>query len=399
MTKNGRFQTFFPVIFSFYIIGFVDLVGVATGYVKTDFDLSDTVAQFLPSMVFIWFALLSIPTGILQDRVGKKRTVILGMLLTAVGLMIPFLSYSYWTVLMGFGFLGMGNTVLQVSANPLLIQISHPRDESANLSLSQFVKACASLLGPVIIALLVDSFGNWRLVFPVYAFLTLCAAGWLSGIRIMEKKPIRSPATLYSVLSLLRDKWVRIMIIAMALIVGFDVGINSNIVRFLTARFDLNMETAGYGISLYFASLMAGRLTGALVLRKVNERTFLIGSLLLCLASLFGLVFIDNLMVNWVLIFTAGLGFSNIFPQLFSMILRIRPEHANELSGLIILSVSGGALIPPVMGLLSDIFNHTWIIFVLISCMIYVGVSSISLLKEIKSWNNDDDTHSNHTNP
>ena len=74
-----------PVFATFYVMGFVDLVGMATGYVKEDFQLSDSMAQLLPSMVFLWFALLSIPTGIFQDRRGKKLTANIGMLLTAVG--------------------------------------------------------------------------------------------------------------------------------------------------------------------------------------------------------------------------------------------------------------------------------------------------------------------------
>ena len=124
MNKQVSFKYLLPVLMSFYIMGFVDLVGVATGYIKKDFNLSDTVAQLLPSMVFIWFALLAIPTGIFQDRKGKRFTVNTGMVITGIGMLVPFVHYSYLTAVVGFMILGIGNTILQVSANPLLIDIS-----------------------------------------------------------------------------------------------------------------------------------------------------------------------------------------------------------------------------------------------------------------------------------
>lgn len=386
MTTTGRSQALIPVLCSFFVIGFVDLVGVVTGYVRLDFNLSDTMAQFLPGMVFIWFAILAIPTGLMQDRMGQKNTVVLGMLITILGLITPWLYYSYWTVLSGFAVLGMGNTILQVAANPLLVNISKSRDESANLSLSQFVKATASLLGPVIIALFVTTYGDWRLVFPLYALFTLVMAIWLYGVEVPEKSFHNKPhASLGSTIRLLKDHWIRMIIVGTALIVGFDVGFNSNIVRFMMARFELDLEDASYAISLYFASLMTGRFIGSLLLRKINENIFLMCSVLLCILSLLCMVFIKGLFVNWILIFLAGLGFSNVFPQIFSLILKLKPTHTNELSGLIILSISGGALIPPIMGLLTDLIHFTWIIWLLIICMIYVFIASLLLFKKLNT--------------
>ena len=152
MSNNISLKQIVPVFLSFYIMGFVDLVGVATGFIKQDFNLSDSVAQLLPSMVFIWFALVSIPPGIFPDRKGKRKTVTLSMIVTSVGLLIPLIEYSYTTVVISFIILGIGNTILQVSANPLLIDISSKESKAANLSLSQFIKAIASMLGPIITA-------------------------------------------------------------------------------------------------------------------------------------------------------------------------------------------------------------------------------------------------------
>lgn len=374
-------KLFLPVIFSFFVMGFVDLVGVATGYLKQDFDLSDKVAQLIPFMVFIWFALMSIPTGIFQDRKGKKLTVNIGMIFTAVGLIIPFVYYSLPTALLGFAILGIGNTILQVSANPLLIDISSQDSKAANLSLSQLVKATASMLGPIITAGVALYTGNWKLVFPVFAAISLISAIWLNAVKIDESKPDKAPATFKSSFALLRNPYILITIIAIFFMVGFDVAINTNIATYLTSRFSISLEAASMGIVIYFASLMIGRFIGALLLRKLNIRIFLVISTLVTLVGLVGIIISNDLLLTRILIFVTGLGFSNVFPIMFAIIVEKKPDYANELSGLIILAVSGGAIIPPIIGVFSDMFGVTAVIYVLIFCILYISYASYYVIK------------------
>lgn len=365
---------------SFYIMGFVDLVGVATGYVQKDFALSDSIAQLLPSMVFIWFALISLPTGIFQDRRGKKITVSIGIFITGIGLLIPFLMYTYPAVVLGFSLLGIGNTILQVSANPLLIDISTKNTQSANLSFSQFVKASAALLSPIFIAILVRVFGDWKLIFPVYAIISIVIALWLLSIKIDEKSSSKPPATFGSIITLFKKKTVVVLVVGIFLIVGFDVGMNSNIALFLKSRFGLDLETAGFGISVYFGALMTGRFLGGVLLRYISERNFIIASLTLTFIGLAGIIFITNIEAIWVMIFIAGLGFSNIFPLLFSIAIDRMPDYANEVSGLIILAVSGGAVIPPIMGYVNQTLGSIAPILVLVACMLYVAYATLFIL-------------------
>jgi FHS family L-fucose permease-like MFS transporter len=373
MTKEKTsIRVLVPVFLTFYVMGFVDLVGVATGYVKQDFGLSDSRAQLLPMMVFLWFALVSIPTGIFQDRRGKKFTVNLGILITALGMLVPFIHYTYLTAVLGFMILGIGNTILQVSANPLLLDISAKGTRAANLSLSQFIKATASMLGHIITVALARLTGNWKLVFPLYAALSVLSALWLYSVKVEESRPEKKPATFGSVLSLLRLRFVFIMIIGTFLMVGFDVGINSNIATFLSTKFAISLDSASIGISIYFASLMVGRFLGAIFLRKLNPINFFIISSLITLGGLAGILLSGNLMLTRILIFVTGLGFSNTFPIIFALTIDRMPDYSNELSGLIILSVSGGAILPPLMGILTDLINVNAIIYVLIFCMIYV---------------------------
>lgn len=381
MKQKTSIKIFLPVIFSFFVMGFVDLVGVATGYVKQDFNLSDKMAQLIPFMVFIWFALMSIPTGIFQDRKGKKLTVNIGMLLTGLGLLIPFVYYTLPSALVGFALLGIGNTILQVSANPLLIDISPEGSKAANLSLSQLVKAIASMLGPIVTAGLALYLNNWKLVFPVFAVISLLSAWWLGSIKIDESKPKKAPATFKSAFTLLKNKYILITILAIFFMVGFDVAMNTNIATFLTAKFGISLESASMGIVIYFASLMTGRFIGALLLRKVNIKVFMVVSTLLALAGLVGIIFSENLLFTRILIFVAGFGFSNVFPIMFALIVDQKPDYANELSGLIILAVSGGAIIPPVIGIFTDLFGFVAAIYVLIFCILYITYASYYVIK------------------
>ena len=385
MNKKSTLKVLIPVFITFYVMGFVDLVGMATGYVKEDFQLSDSLAQLLPSMVFFWFALLSIPTGIFQDRRGKRLTVNLGMAITGIGMLVPFVHYTYLTAIIGFMILGIGNTILQVSANPLLLDISSKDAKAANLSLSQFIKASAAMLGPIITVLLVRLTGNWKLIFPIYAFISLLSVIWLYTVKIEESKPDKEPATFRSVIGLFRKPFVIIMIISTFLMVGFDVGMNSNIANFLRTKFDISLESASFGISIYFASLMVGRFLGAILLRKINQNKFLTWSVIVSLLGLAGIILSGNLALSRIMIVVAGLGFANTFPIIFAMIVDRMPDYANELSSLIILSVIGGAVIPPVMGLLSDNISVTASMFVLVFCMIYVGFATYYAIRTKKT--------------
>jgi FHS family L-fucose permease-like MFS transporter len=382
MKKENSLKQFLPVIFSFYVMGFVDVVGLATGYIKNDFGLSNGVAQILPFMVFIWFALLAIPTGVFQDNKGKRLTVNIGMVITGLGLMIPFIHYSLLTAIIGFAVLGIGNTILQVSANPLLLDISSDEGKAANLSLSQFVKAIASMLGPIIAAGLALYTGNWKYIFPVYAFISFASALWLNSVKIKETKPDKARATISSVFSLLKNPYIVIMVFAIFFMVGFDVTMNTSIANFLGSRFSISIESASLGISIYFASLMTGRFLGAFLLRKIDAKLSLVVSTIITIIGLIGLIMSHDLLITRIMIFVAGFGFSNVFPIMFAIIVQRKPDYANELSGLIILAVCGGAIIPPIAGLLSDMFNATASIYVLLACIAYVAYATYYAIKK-----------------
>jgi fucose permease len=298
------------------------------------------------------------------------------MAITGLGLLLPFIHYTYLTAVLGFMVLGIGNTIMQVSANPLLLDISSENNKAANLSLSQFLKATAAMLGPIITAALAEYTGNWKLIFPIYAAISLISIIWLYSVKIVESKPEKEPASFGSVLSLFKKPFVVVMVLSTFMLVGFDVGMNSNIAIFLKTRFNISLESASLGISIYFASLMISRLLGGILLRKMNTYDFLKGCIVLTFIGLAGIIFSKDLILTRMMIFITGLGFANLFPIVFALVVNRMPQYANELSSLIILSIVGGAVIPPVMGFLSDTIGMTASIIVLVACMAYIAFAS-----------------------
>jgi MFS transporter, FHS family, L-fucose permease len=370
-----------PVFLSFIVMGFIDIIGVATGYVKQDFKLTDFIAQFLPMMVLLWFFVLSVPAGVLQDKIGKRNMLNIGMILQAVGLGLPFIHYSFAMMFASFILLGIGNTIIQVSANPLLQDVSPPEKLASYLSTSQFVKAIVSFSGPLIASFLAGTFGNWKLVFAVYGITSLLAALWLSMTPIKESKPDRKPASFASCFGLLKNRFVALMALSIFLIVGAEVAINTNIANILIAKYGLTLEKAAVGISMFFAGETIARFLGAIILNWIKPRIFLLLTALLSLAGVLGVFFAPGNTIAFISIFTMGLGIGNMFPIIFSLALERMPERANEISGLLIMAVSGGAVIPLVMGYVSTTFGPLISVSVVGCCMLYILWVSIFVSK------------------
>ncbi|MBD0779412.1 MFS transporter [Maribacter sp. ANRC-HE7] len=371
-TNKIQLNKFFPVFLTFIIMGFVDIVGVSTGYVQKDFDLSDSMAQFIPSMVFIWFFVFSIPVGVLQDKIGKKKMMNLGIMITIFGLILPFIYYSFVVILIAFVFMGIGNTIVQVAASPLLQEVTPKEKLSSFLSLSQFMKAITSLTGPIIATYMAITYEKWILVFAVYAVISLVNLLWLSGTKIDESIKSETPATFASCMKLLTNKFVLAMVIAIFLIVGADVGMNSNIQGFLMKLHGLTLENASYGISIYFTALMISRFVGAILLQFLKPIFFLVTTTVLAIIGTLMIMFSSTEMMAYIAIFIVGLGAGNLFPLIFSIAINKMPSRSNEISGLLIMAIVGGAVVPPIMGFVSSSSGIMGSLVVLLVCFAYM---------------------------
>ena len=358
MQKSNSRLAVLPVMFGFFIMGFVDIVGIATNYVKADFaGMDDKVASLISLSCFLWFLILSIPTGMLMNRIGRKKTVLLSFAVTAVAMLIPILKYDFVCILVAFAMLGVGNTILQVALNPLVSSVVSSDKLTGTLTLGQFTKAVSSFLGPILAAMFAGSAFGWKAVFPTYSIITFLAMVWLALSPIQEQMVERSEISFGRTFSLLKDKYIVLFFVGILVLVGVDVGMGITFPKLLQERCSLPLEKAGLGNSVYFLARTVGAFLGGLILMKYPAGKFFTASSLVALAALVGLIFSKNLVTVLVFVGLFGLGYANLFSIIFSISMLKVPQKTNEVSALLIVGVCGGAIIPPVLGVVTDSFG------------------------------------------
>jgi len=378
--KKLNIPKLMPVLMAFIVMSFVDLVGIGVDKVKSDMSLSNTLAQLIPSAAFLWFLLLSVPVGIIQARIGKRLMLNIGMLVTAAGLLVPFFIYSFSMVLFGFALLGIGNTIVQVSANPLIIDVVPSNRTSSFLSFSQFIKAIGSMIGAPLAGFFALKFGDWKLLFLVFGIVSILSVLWLGMTKVDERKPENIKVTFGSAFSLLGNGFILLMVLAIFVVVGIDVGFNSNSGQLLMRHFGIEQTAAESGRSVYFFGRMLGTFAGAILLTKISSRKFLMGTSFFGILAFIAILAIPSAAAAWVLVFLIGMFVANIWPLVFSIAVEKYPDRSNEISGLMMSAICGGAVIPLVMGWVSDLSSVTAGIWVLIACMLYLfGVGVYSL--------------------
>lgn len=381
MKQSNSKWTILPILFGFFVMGFVDVVGISTNYIKQDFGLSDTLANLIPMMVFLWFAIFSIPTGMLMGRIGRRNTVAVSLGITIVAMLLPLFLYDFAGVLLAFALLGIGNTILQVSLNPMVASVVVPGKVTSVLTLGQFLKAVSSFLGPLIAGAAASFWGNWKWIFAVYAVTTLLSLAWLlTGVH-EEKKKSAQASTFATVCSLFKDRYIVMLFIGILLIVGIDVGLNTTIPKLLMEKTGMSVSEAGLGSSLYFSARTIGSFVGAFLLAKIASDRFMQYSMMLALVGFILLLLVNSLLWISVLVVIVGLACSNVFSIIFSYALQHLPERDNEISALMIMGVSGGALVTPLMGILSDAFGQVAGLSLLLFCLLYLGWISFRLQK------------------
>lgn len=346
-------------MFGFFIMGFVDIVGVATNYVKADFTgMNDKVAGLISLSCFLWFLILSIPTGMLMNKIGRKKTTLLSFAITTVAMLVPVVRYDFAFVLVAFTMLGIGNTILQVALNPLVSNVVSSEKLTGTMTLGQFIKAISSFLGPILTAAFAGGVFGWKMVFPVYAAVTLMAMAWLALSPINENRVENPDISFARTFSLLKDNYIVMFFIGILVLVGVDVGMGVTFPKLLQERCGLPLEKAGMGNSVYFLARTIGAFLGGLILMKYSVRKFFNGSVILALASLVCLIFAKGLIPILILVALFGLGYSNLFSIVFSTSMLRVPEKTNEVSALLIVGVCGGGVITPLLGIITDAFGN-----------------------------------------
>ena len=365
-----------PLMLCFFAMGFVDLVGIASNYVKEDLQLTDSVANVFPSLVFFWFLIFSVPTGILMNKIGRKKTVLLSLIVTLVSLVLPVLGENFGIMLVSFSLLGIGNALMQTSLNPLISTVIKGGHLASTLTFGQFVKAIASFLAPYLAMWgamdLLPTLGlGWRALFVIYLVMGIFATLLLAGTPI-EEEPVGQASSVTGCLRLLGKPVVLLSFIGIMCHVGIDVGTNTTAPKILMERLGYSLNEAAFATSLYFIFRTMGCLTGSLFLRLLRTRTFFIISVVMMALSMAGLFLGHSQTVLYASIALVGYGNSNVFSMIFSQALTDMPEQKNEVSGLMIMGLFGGTVFPLLMGFASDAVGQMGAVAVMAVGVIYL---------------------------
>lgn len=375
--NNTKTLKLIPVMLCFFAMGFVDLVGIASNYVKDDLHLTDSTANVFPSLVFFWFLIFSVPTGMLMDRIGRKKTVLLSLLVTFVSLLLPIFGESYGLMLVSFSLLGIGNALMQTSLNPLVATVIQGGNLASTLTFGQFVKAIASFLAPYIAmwgaTASIPAFGlQWRVLFPIYMVIGVIATLLLWMTPITEEEQTEKASSFAECLKLLGLPVVLLSFIGIMCHVGIDVGTNTTAPKILMERLDMSLNEAAFATSLYFIFRTIGCLTGSFFLRVMNNKVFFIISILMMAFSMCGLFFGTSKAVLYTAIALVGYGNSNVFSLVYSQALLSVPERKNAVSGLMIMGLFGGTVFPLIMGFASDSIGQMGAVLVMAVGVVYL---------------------------
>ena len=390
MKQNNKLALV-SVMLCFFCMGFVDLVGTASNYVKEEQGLTDTVANVLPSLVFFWFLIFSVPTSVLMNKIGKKQTVLLSMAVTALSLLLPIFGNSFPLMLVAFSLLGIGNALMQTSLNPLMALVSGGENLASQLTFGQFIKAIASFMAPLIAGwgykALIPTFGlDWRVLFAIYFVVSVVATVmlWTTSIEGDEKAAEQLPSVgtqFVNCFRLLGEPVVLLSFLGIMCHVGIDVGTNTTAPKLLIERTGMTLDEAGFATSLYFIFRTLGCLTGSYFLRVLKTRTFFIISVVMMAASMLLLSIGDTKMLLYIGIALVGYGNSNIFSMCFAQALTAMPQKQNEVSGLMIMGLFGGTIFPLLMGFASDAMGQIGAVLVMAVGVVYL----FSYIKQLKT--------------
>ncbi len=376
-SQSNTFMKLIPVMLCFFVMGFVDLVGIASNYVKADLDLSDAEANIFPSLVFFWFLIFSVPTGMLMNKIGRKSTVLLSLVITFISLLLPMFGEGFALMLVAFSLLGIGNAIMQTSLNPLISNVISEDKLASSLTFGQFVKAIASFLAPYIAmwgaAGLLPLFGlEWRVLFPVYMFIAALAILLLGLTSIKEEQSSGKSANIGQCLALLGKPFILLSFVGIMCHVGIDVGTNTTAPKILMERLGQSLAEAGFATSLYFIFRTVGSFVGAFLLQRFSAKQFFAVSALCIFLAFVGLFVVESKMALYICIAMIGFGNSNIFPIIFSQALMNMPDKKNEVSGLMIMGLFGGTLFPLAMGFASDAFGQNGAVAIMTLGAIYL---------------------------
>ena len=364
-----------PIILSFFFFVLLGTAGLVTNNVQNIFGLSHSSASLLASAIYIWFLVIPIPTGYIMNSLGHKKTVLLALSLSIISLIFPIIHYSYLTMIISLSILGIANTILQISLNLLVSDVTAKKQMSSMLTLGQFVGQIPAMIIPLLAMWSVALFGSWHWVYPLFLIISIAITYYLFKTEVKETED-KDPSSFKDLIGLFKNKIVLFCFLAIICQVGVDVGTSITTPKIIMGRTGVNSDVANFVTSVYAMVRLAGCLLGAYLLANFSNRKIYIASITLLILGSVGLIFFSKVGLLHLSTAAMGLGISNLFAIIFSQALESKPKRKNNISSLMIMGLVGGAIFPPLMGTANKIFGggqQYGAIIVILACVGFMG--------------------------
>ena len=398
---NKKFMLL-PLMAGFFVMGFGDIIGTVMNQVKAEcVDHADILSWLMPLFAYVWFLVISIPTGVLAGRIGRKNAVLVSLAVSVAAMTVPiFASAERWYLyVVAFALVGIGNTIIQAALPALMANVIEPSQLTSRISLGQFVKAICAVLTPVFVYLTATVLGNWRHLFPLYGVLTVGAAIWLwltkipdergdvgsgglietalpedgeQGRAVSMKPP--SATTFAGCFAMLKEPYVAAMTAGILFSVGADVGFSVAIPEYLKNVFKVDVNIAGLGATVYFVAKTVAAFAGALVFARLSPAKCFPWCMGLGLAATLAIPFVSTPFAFLAVIAIVALLTANSFGMCMGLAIERFPDKANEISSLMVMAIVGGGIVSAVLGVAQSAFGTAGIVATLCVCIAYLFV-------------------------
>ncbi|MDO5317666.1 MAG: MFS transporter [bacterium] len=373
-----------PILAGFFVMGFGDIIGTVMIQVKNECaSHADTISWLMPIFAYVWFLLISIPTGVLCGRLGRKNAVLVSLAVTIVAMFVPLGASAerWWLYIVAFALIGIGNTIIQAALPALMSNVVDKSQITSRISLGQFVKALCAALTPVFVYLTATLLGNWKLLFPLYGGLTVLAAIWLLVSKIPDERTSAaategraSDTSFSSCLAMLRHPYVLAMTVGILFSVGADVGFSVAIPEYLKNVYKVDVNKAGMGPTVYFVAKTVAAFLGAIVFARISAAKCFPWCMGIGILATAAILCVGTPQLFLVCVFVVALMTANSFGMCMGLAIDRVPEKTNEITALMVMAIVGGGLVSALLGVAQKAFGPTGIVLVLLACIGYLFV-------------------------
>lgn len=365
----------------FFVLSFLtNIIGPLVPDIIESFNLSLTLVAFLPFAFFIAYGVMSIPSGMLVERIGAKKVMVLAFLISFLGALGFAWKPSYALYLVSLFFIGTGMAMLQVAINPLLRVAGGEKNFAFNSVLGQLFFGLASFLSPLAYSYLVLNIGAegansgwlirtlsglvpenlpWISLYWVFAIVSLLMVLVIATIRFPKEKleEDEKVGALQTHLDLLKKPMVILYFFGIFAYVGTEQGVANWISKFLQTYHDVDPQLEGAStVSLFWGLMTAGTVLGLILLKFVDSRKVLIGFSVAAIVAL-AMGLLGSKPIAMLAFPMVGFFASVMWSIIISLALNSVATHHGSFSGILVTAIAGGAIVPLVVGWLGDIFG------------------------------------------